>query len=228
MARQRFIWPSLWEDPDLGRVDPLAELLYIGCFSNADDEGRLIGDPTYLKTQMFRYRSISPARVRKLRDELAAVCSNFHVYTVHDVDYIQFLNWPTFQKPKYPTPSKLPSPEAIPGISPEHSSEQRSEQSPETIPQRVGLGGVGLDPLPHEVGNLNPRAKGTNPRANAKRDKQRRRTELLAAAERFAHDWNDGTSEAFDEGLDELEHLYATRLDSGDRYRLWDKALTHG
>lgn len=51
--------------------------------------------------------------------------------------------------------------------------------------------------------------------------------QLMAAAKRYVHDWRGGTSEAFDEGLDELEHLYRARLEAGDRYRLWDQALEH-
>lgn len=110
MARQRFIWPSLWEDPDLGRVTPLAQLLYIGCFSNADDDGRLIGDAAFLKAQVFRYRSISLQQIEKLRGELDGACSNFVVYEVDGVTYITFTNWDEWQKPKYRKPSKFPPP----------------------------------------------------------------------------------------------------------------------
>jgi len=48
--------------------------------------------------------------------------------------------------------------------------------------------------------------------------------QLMAAGHRFAHGWKGGSSEAFDTGLDELEHLYGARLEAGDRYRLWDVA----
>ena len=53
------------------------------------------------------------------------------------------------------------------------------------------------------------------------------REELLAAARRFVHGWKGGGSDVFDEGLDELEHLYGARLEAGERYRLWDQALEH-
>lgn len=110
MPRQRFIWPTLWDDPDIGRLDPLAQLLYIGCFSLADDDGRIHGEPEFLKAAVFRYRKISVTRVRQLRDSVAAACSHFKVYEVDDISYIAFTNWPDFQKPKYPKPSKLPPP----------------------------------------------------------------------------------------------------------------------
>jgi len=56
----------------------------------------------------------------------------------------------------------------------------------------------------------------------------RSKKELLAAATRFVVDWKGGPSDAFDEALDELEHLTGARLSAGDRYRLWDQALHHG
>lgn len=50
------------------------------------------------------------------------------------------------------------------------------------------------------------------------------RQQLLAAAERFAHGFNGGGSDLFDEGLDELEQLTGGRLTATERYRLWDEA----
>lgn len=110
MARQRFIWPQLWDDPDLGELDDSARLLYIGCFSLADDEGRILGDPVYLKSAIFKYRSISATKVLKLRNELERVCRHFVVYRVRQIEYIAFQNWSDFQKPKYPSPSRIPPP----------------------------------------------------------------------------------------------------------------------
>jgi hypothetical protein len=111
MARQRFIWPTFWDDPDLGELDEAARLLYIGCFSLADDEGRILGDPVYLKSAVFKYRTdITPDRVRELRDELERACRCFTVYIVRKIEYIAFTNWADFQKPKYPTPSRHPAP----------------------------------------------------------------------------------------------------------------------
>src|SRR5574337_609623 len=145
MARQRFIWPTIWDDPDIGRLSSDARLLYIGCFSLADDDGRILGDPVFLRTQIFRYRSMSDGRVTALRDEVAGACKSFVVYTKDGSDYIAFANWSEFQKPKYPRPSKLPPP---PGrrksarLS-QNSSGNGSGSLPEgssAIPPRDGLG----------------------------------------------------------------------------------------
>jgi hypothetical protein len=110
MARQRFIWPSIWDDPDLARLDAEARLLYIACFSLADDDGRLIGEPVHLRATVFKYQPLTDRKVRDIRDRVAGACGNFRVYNVRGTDYIAFKNWSEFQKPKYPRPSKLPAP----------------------------------------------------------------------------------------------------------------------
>lgn len=153
MARQRFIWPAIWDDPDMGRLDADSRLLYIGCFSLADDDGRILGDPVYLKTQVFRYRPTTPAQVKRMRDALAEVCKSFRVYEVSGTVYIAFLNWGEFQHPKYPTPSKLPPPPGVrkrrkpapssqkaSGSDSGNGSPSHSGSDSSAIPPRVGLG----------------------------------------------------------------------------------------
>lgn len=110
MARQRFIFPSIWEDPDLARLDSDARLLYIACFSLADDDGRLIGEPVHLRANVFKYQPMTDRKVAEMRDRIASVCSSFGVYNVRGTDYIAFKNWSDYQHPKYPRPSKLPPP----------------------------------------------------------------------------------------------------------------------
>ena len=48
--------------------------------------------------------------------------------------------------------------------------------------------------------------------------------QLHAAATRYVADWTGTSSDAFEEGLDELEKLTGARLTAGDRYELWDQA----
>lgn len=147
MARQRFIWPQMWEDPDLASLTTGAHLLYIACFSLADDEGRLDGNPVYLRNQAFTYRRVSQKAVRTWTKELVDNCSAFHMYDVNGRQYIQFLNWHDFQKPKYPSPSKLPPP-------PDHSPNDSGKWSRKTSPKpsgndsTTGWDGLGLPPSP--------------------------------------------------------------------------------
>ncbi len=139
MPRQRFIWPTIWDDPDLGRLSSDARLLYIGCFSLADDEGRIIGDPTYLRTQIFRYQNITDAKVERLRDEVEAACGSFFVYQKGGTSYVAFRNWADFQKPKYPRPSKIPAPpRKRTGPKPAQLNGKASGKLPGSLPEASG------------------------------------------------------------------------------------------
>jgi hypothetical protein len=110
MARQRWIHPDFWTDPSVAKLSPVERLFFIGCFSNADDEGRLLGDPAYLRSIIFPYDDIPVAKVQAMRDRVVQTCTNLVLYRVDDVDYLAFLKWTTYQSPRYPKPSKLPPP----------------------------------------------------------------------------------------------------------------------
>lgn len=165
MARQRFIWPDLWTDPVIGRLDSDAALFFIGCFSNADDDGRLLADPAYLRSTIFPYRDFSVSEVEAIRDRAIAACDNLTLYEALGKTILQFDKWPTYQKPKYPKPSKLPPPrnrkpaplsQKPSGKTSEHV-EEASGNPPGSLGEAsvTGLGWVGLGskpPLPPSRG----------------------------------------------------------------------------
>lgn len=148
MARQRFIHPTIWKDPVFGRLQPLEQLLFIGMFSIADDEGRLLADPAYLRAEVFPYKDYTAKKVKTLRDAVAEQMENVHLYRAPEIEYIALLKWSDFQKPKYPSPSKIPAPyipEEFPQASPNPSLE--SDPVDKSSDPRVGsgLGRVGFD-----------------------------------------------------------------------------------
>ena len=55
MPRIRSIKPEYWKDQELALLSRDARLFYIGLWNFADDYGRVIGDPAYLKGQIFPY-----------------------------------------------------------------------------------------------------------------------------------------------------------------------------
>ncbi len=156
MARQRFIHPEFWGDPSIGQLTPIERLFFVGCFSNADDEGRLLGHPAWLRSAIFPYDDISLDEVRGMRDRAAAVCRNFVVYEVDGVEYIAFLKWSRYQKPKYPKLSTLPPPSGD-GASPclekgfPNASESipPSQRSLSPVKENSGGGHVPLISLPN-------------------------------------------------------------------------------
>jgi hypothetical protein len=110
MARKRMIDPSIWTDVKIGSLSRDERLLFIGCFSNADDEGRLPGNPAFLRSVIFPYDDLSITEVRQMRDRIAATCKNFVTYAVDGNEYIAFRKWREYQSVRYPQPSKYPAP----------------------------------------------------------------------------------------------------------------------
>lgn len=112
MARQRWIWPEFWDDPDIGRLSRDERLLFIALFSLADDEGRILADPLYLRGAAFRYDDdLTVEDVRAMRDRIARMLPrSVQLYQVDGRDYIALLRWRRWQRPKYPQPSRFPPP----------------------------------------------------------------------------------------------------------------------
>jgi len=111
VARQRFIWPDLWEDPDIGLLSAMERLLFVALFSNADDAGRIAADPANLRATAFRFDDVTLREVETMRDHVVATLRHVELYTVAGRPYIQLTSWDKRQHPKYPQPSRLPGPE---------------------------------------------------------------------------------------------------------------------
>ena len=98
MKRRRMISPSIWDDPEVGELDPLGFKLFIGCISLADDDGRLDADPRTLRKTIFGYtEGMSVDDVRQVRDSMAANLPNLQLYQVDGREYIALLKWDDHQ-----------------------------------------------------------------------------------------------------------------------------------
>lgn len=175
MARQRFIWPDLWSDPVIGRLPALELVFYIGCFSNADDEGRLIGDPAYLRSTIFPYHDHTNRKVRNVRDAVVGKVNSLVAYESDGVEYLAFTNWREWQKPKYPTPSKLPAPPGFPEDSPNPPGSVPEDSSLGWVGKgRDGMDGVGVgaaeQPTPEPLGFHVSERKGKSEWATSTRE----------------------------------------------------------
>lgn len=102
--------PMIWQDEEFGSLTSGAKILFIGLFSNADDEGRIRANPAYLKSSIFMYDDITPAIVKTKRDEVVEKMSSVVFYEIDGKEYIQLKNWNEFQKQHKDriTPSTLP------------------------------------------------------------------------------------------------------------------------
>lgn len=109
MARKRMIDPSIWINEDFGTLSSLAELVFIGLFSIADDEGRGKASPAYIKAVLFPYKD--DLRIADIEKTLSEISSKMSVifYSCDGNMYYTLTSWNTFQKIDKPTESKIPA-----------------------------------------------------------------------------------------------------------------------
>lgn len=109
MARKRMIDPSMWINEDFGTLSILSKLVFIGLFSNADDEGRGKASPAYIKAVLFPYND--DLRIADIEKALLEISSKMSVifYSCNENKYYTLTSWNTFQKIDKPTDSKIPS-----------------------------------------------------------------------------------------------------------------------
>lgn len=108
MARKRMIDPSMWINEDFGTLSLLAKLVFIGLFSNADDEGKGKASPAYIKAVLFPYND--DLRIADIEKTLLEISSKMSVifYSCDENKYYTLTSWNTFQKIDKPSESKIP------------------------------------------------------------------------------------------------------------------------
>ena len=104
--------PSFWEDEKLGSCEPVARLLFMGLISQADDDGRLKGHPSLLRSIIFPYDDSITAELIEIW--LTKLADNEHQlikrYEVDNQKYIFITNFKKHQTINKPQKSKLPPP----------------------------------------------------------------------------------------------------------------------
>jgi len=107
MASRRMIDPAFWQSESLMELNYRQRLLFIGLISNADDQGRLKGNPKLVKAIVFPFDNISADDVQADLDEIeTAEC--IAIYKAGSKTCIQILNWWQYQHPQWAYPSELP------------------------------------------------------------------------------------------------------------------------
>jgi len=118
MPRRRMIDPEIWRNEKIGSLSDAGRLLFIGIFSQADDDGRLKASPGFLMASIFPYdKDKTVDDVRQLRDQCAEI-GLIRVYTNGKEEYLDIPGWLEHQqirKDRY-SPSSLPSYEQCKGV----------------------------------------------------------------------------------------------------------------
>jgi len=158
MPRRRMIGPEFWTDRYIATLDRNERLLVVGGICNADDEGRLVGHPAYLKAAIFMYDTdLDAPAVEALRDSCLAKMASwpsthpyrFVSYQNSGETYLVFPSWYDIEKPSHPTKSKLPPPppDSLPifsGNPPEIVEKLSGEPPPQSRSGQSSLGQVSI------------------------------------------------------------------------------------
>lgn len=109
MARKRMIDPNIWQSEDFSRLSTLAKIIFIGLFSNADDQGRGRAKAAYVKSTVFPYDDA--LRLTDIEKSLNEIAANMSItfYTHDGNEYYSLDNWDLWQKVEKPQTSKIPA-----------------------------------------------------------------------------------------------------------------------
>lgn len=110
MPRRRMIDPQIWRNERVGSLPDAGKLLFIGIFSQADDDGRLKASPRFLLANIFPYnKDKTEEDIRRLRNQCAEL-GLIRLYINAGREYLDIPGWSEHQqirKDRY-QPSNLP------------------------------------------------------------------------------------------------------------------------
>jgi hypothetical protein len=111
---RRWLDPAFFTDEKMKKATVPERLLAAAIIANQDDDGRLRGDPAYLRSIAFLYDDYSLDEVKAMRDHLTKANPNIIFYENSGDEYIQLKRHKRYQKPRYYHPSKFPAPPGWP------------------------------------------------------------------------------------------------------------------
>ena len=113
MARIRTVKPDLFGSYTMATIPVEARYLFVGLFTEADDEGLLIDSPKRLAGAIFPHdEKVSSTKVDKWLDALSGIGSILR-YSAEEGRYIYLPKWLDHQRISHATPTRLPKPSGI-------------------------------------------------------------------------------------------------------------------
>lgn len=110
MPTRRMIDPAIWQSESMAELTRDQRLLFIGLFSNADDQGRLRGNANLIRSQVFPFDDdLSSDQIKRDLEAIAAQ-DCIIIYEVDGKELIQIIKWWDYQSPQWAYPSKYPAP----------------------------------------------------------------------------------------------------------------------
>jgi hypothetical protein len=187
----------------MSTISASGERTFVRLWTHCDDQGRCIDNPRLIKAALYPlHDDMTATRVDEDLDELARADLLVR-YEVDGKRYLAVQSFSEYQKPKYPTESKLPDPvEGSPSPSPvlPQSFPEPLHGDGEGVVVGVGVGERRVsverrprdpDPLFAEFWKLYPlkKGKGDAARAYTKARKRASHSEIIAGVARAAPDW---------------------------------------
>ena len=109
MSSRRMIDPAFWQSESMAKMSFRQRLLFIGLFSNADDQGRLRAHPSLVRSTIFPFDEVAGAEIQSDLEQIAAVGSII-LYDIDGKQHLQIANWWRYQHPRWAWPSDIPAP----------------------------------------------------------------------------------------------------------------------
>lgn len=167
--------PSIWTDEGMAELTPRQQLMYIGMFSIADDDGRLKGSATAIALALPTVcLGVSKEDIEADINAVVATMTRLCRYDVNGSWYLEFTNFRKWQVINKPTDSKLPP-------------NPNSNGAPPPLPEASGSAPVDVVQHYHPIEEKRKEEKGNegSPTARARtRPSQFDRIHELAAAYR--------------------------------------------
>lgn len=168
MARIRTIKPEFWDDELIGAMAPITRLVFVGCISHADDEGRMRGSTAFVRSQVFAYDTHTTLDdVERALQELHAA-GRITLYGGSQ-RYLIVVNFRRHQRIQRPQPSALPAPSRVNPTAPIEVADLQDVPVPlhdasntAPVPLTDGMEGSGME----GETNLSESAKPTSDHAD--------------------------------------------------------------
>lgn len=101
--------PNFWQSEDISNLSLFARMLFIGMFSNADDEGRGRANAAFLRSTIFPYDDVAMQQMEEALLQIQEFTS-IHFYEIENSKFYAFSNWKKWQRVDKPQKSNIPSP----------------------------------------------------------------------------------------------------------------------
>ncbi len=104
------IEPALWQSESMGRLTIRQRLMFIGMFSNADDQGRLRSSAPVIRSLILPFDDVTlsevEADIQAIQKEDCII-----LYSCDGSRYAQIVNWWKYQTPQWAYKSLIPKPD---------------------------------------------------------------------------------------------------------------------